>query len=137
MGCLDDIVGVVNESATPNIAQLVGSQHGNVIVPMYDWTEDTTVKTALKNITQMHHFCFSRSHPGKVKVRNSTTDSCKIIKLLKDPSWRPSNLPEELMPPRLSRESQWYLYEKFVSFVLRSAETWTAQNCSSQQILHW
>ena len=74
MGCLDDIVRVVNESATPNVAQLVGSQNGDVIVPMYDWStyfEETTVKTALKGITQMDHFHFSRSHPGKVKVRNS------------------------------------------------------------------
>ena len=71
MGCLDDIVQAVNDSATPNVAQLVGTQNGEVIVPMYDWGkffEDKTVKTALKGITQMHHFWFSRDFPGKVKV---------------------------------------------------------------------
>ena len=54
MGCLDDIIKVVNESATPNVAQLVGSQNGDVIVPMYNWStyfEDTTVKTALKGVS--------------------------------------------------------------------------------------
>ena len=35
VGCLDDIVKVVNESAKPNVAQLVGSQDGELIVPMY------------------------------------------------------------------------------------------------------
>ena len=61
VGCLDDIVQIVNESATPNVAQLVGSQSGDVIVPMYDWSsyfENITVKTALKGITRMHHFRF-------------------------------------------------------------------------------
>ena len=71
MGCLDDVVRVVNEFATPNVAQLVGSQSGNVIVPIYNCSnhfEDKTVKTLLKGITQMHHFHFYQSHPGNVKV---------------------------------------------------------------------
>ena len=119
MGCLDDIVRVVNESASPNVAQLVGSQQGGVIVPMYNWSsyfEDITVKTALKGITKMYHFHFSRSHPGKVKVHNSTMDSWKTINLLKDPCWRPSSLPEQLMPPGLSLEREWYLYDKIREF---------------------
>lgn len=93
MGCLDDIVRVVNESASPNVAQLVGSQCGDVIVPMYDWSsyfEDKTLKTSLKGITQMHHFHFSRCH-------------------LKDPSWRPTDFPQQLIPPGLSFERQQYL----------------------------
>ena len=64
MGCLDDIVRVVNESASPNVSQLVGSQSGDVMVPMYDWSsyfEDKTLNMSLKGITQMHHFHFSRS----------------------------------------------------------------------------
>ena len=32
----DDIAKAVNESAIPNYAQLVGSQSGDVIVPMYN-----------------------------------------------------------------------------------------------------
>ena len=62
MGCLDDVVRVVNVLATPNVAQLVGTQHGEVIVLMYDWSgyfEDKIVKTSLKGITQIHHFHFS------------------------------------------------------------------------------
>ena len=67
--CFDDIVKAVNESATPNYAQLVGSQCSDVIVSMYDWSqyfEDTTIKTSLKGITQKHHCYFKALHPGKV-----------------------------------------------------------------------
>ena len=114
-----DVVRVVNESATTNVAQLVGSQCGDVIVPIYDWSgyfEDTTIKTSLKGITQMHHFHFSQSHPGKVKVRNSTTDNWRTINLLKDPSWRPTDFPQQIIPPGLSFERQQYLYEKIREF---------------------
>ena len=119
VGCLDDIVRVVNESATPNIAQLVGSQNGEMIVPMYDWStyfDDKTIKTALKGITQMYHFHFSNEHPGKVIVQGSITDSKRTINLLKDPSWRPSDLPQQLSPPGLSLERQYYLYDKIREF---------------------
>ena len=119
VGCLDDIVRVVNESAAPNVAQLVGSQSGEMLVPMYDWSsyfDDITVKTALKGITQMHHFHFSKSFPGKVKVRNNTDDNWRTINLLKDPSWRPSSLPKQLIPPGLSLERQWYLHDKIREF---------------------
>ena len=51
IGCLDDIVKVVNISASPSVAQLVGSQCGETIVPIYDWSayfEDKTIKTFCK-----------------------------------------------------------------------------------------
>ena len=35
VSCLQDIVDVVNQSADVNTAQLVGSQDGEVLVPMY------------------------------------------------------------------------------------------------------
>ena len=107
VGCLDDIVRVVNESATPNVAQLVGSQSGEILVPMYNWSsyfDEITVKTALKGITQMHHFHFSKSF-RKVKVCNNTDDNWRTINPLKDPSWRPSSLPER----------QWYLHDKKIA----------------------
>ena len=36
VGCLEDIVSVVQSSAKMNYAQLVGDQQGNVIVPTYN-----------------------------------------------------------------------------------------------------
>ena len=61
---MDNITHIVNESATPNVAQLVGLQSGDILVSMYAWSsyfDKITVKTALKGITQMHHFHFSKS----------------------------------------------------------------------------
>ena len=119
VGCLDDIVKVVNNSASPNVAQLVGSQSGEVIVPIYDWStyfEEKTIKTSLRGITQMHHFHFTASAPGFVKVKNTSADSEKIIKLLKDLSWRPIQLPQQVIPPGLSLERQWYLHDRIREF---------------------
>ena len=115
VGCLDDIVKAVNESAKPNVAQLVGSQDGELIVPMYNWSkyfEEVTVKSSLKGISQMHHFRFTRQHPGKVFVKDNNREKERCINLLKDLSWRPSALPEPIIPPGLSLERQQYLYDK-------------------------
>ena len=90
--CLD-IVKAVNESAIPNYTQLVGSHSGDVIIPMYNWSqyfEDTTTKTSLKGMTHMHHFHFKALHSGKVFVRNSINDAKKSINLVKTLSWSPS-----------------------------------------------
>ena len=122
IGCLDDIVAAVNKSATPNHAQLVGAQDGSSIVSMFDWSgffEEHTVKTALKGITKMHHFRFSKSHPGKVMVKNGIDEPEQMINLLKpSSSWQPKSddLPNLLVPPGLSAERQWYLYEKIKEF---------------------
>ena len=126
IGCLDDIVAAVNQSAAPNFAQLVGSQDGTTIVPMYNWSdyfEEKTVKTALKGITQMHHFRFLSSRPGKVKVKNTHDDPERTISLLKSSSWRPEpgELPNVIVPAGLSAERQWYLYEKIREFVPEEA----------------
>ena len=65
VGCLDDLVRVVNESASPNVAQLVGSQSGNVIVPVYDWSsyfDDKTIKTSLKGSLRCITFGLQRKN---------------------------------------------------------------------------
>ena len=121
IGCLDDIVQAVNSSATPNVAQLVGSQSGEMIVPTYNWSsyfDEHTVKTALKGIKKMQHFHFSSRFPGQVKVYNELDGNEKTITLHKDPSWTPTptDLPEYIVPPGLSLERQWYLHDKIREF---------------------
>lgn len=37
VGCLEDLVRVVNQSASCNQAQLVGTEDGTIFVPQYDW----------------------------------------------------------------------------------------------------
>ena len=57
--CLDDLVKVVQTSATVNEAQFVGSQTGEPIIPMYDWAEflGSRIKK-ISLITSYHHFEF-------------------------------------------------------------------------------
>ena len=99
---LDDIVHCVNHSALPNVAQLVGTQDGTTVVPMYDWSsyfEDHTIKTALKGITKMHHFRFSKMDSGKVYVKNKSTDPERCINFLRHP-WNPTarEMPQQIVP---------------------------------------
>lgn len=123
IGCLDDIVKAVNESGSPNIAQLVGTQAGEVIVPMFNWSdyfEHKTIKTALKGISHMHHFHFKYSAPGTVLVKDTIDDKeWRSISLLKSSSWQPSSgdLPDPIIPAGLSLERQYYLYDKIREFV--------------------
>ena len=88
---------------------------------MYDWSayfEDKTVKTALNGITQMHHFKFPATHPGRVFVKNTNDGPEREITLKKVDSWQPlsSDLPDEIVPPGLSLERQWYLHNKIHEF---------------------
>ena len=75
------------------------------------------VQTALKGISQMHHFRFTASKPGVVYVKNFNDDTEKEIKLLKTP-WQPTthNMPDVIPPPGLSIERQWYLFNKIRDF---------------------
>ena len=121
IGCLDDIVRAVNLSATANVAQLVGTQDGSTVVPMYEWStyfDSYTIKTALKGITKMHHFRFSRSDPGKVFVKNRWSDKNeRCINLLRQP-WNPTgrDLPNLIIPKGLSLERRVYLHDKIREF---------------------
>ena len=89
VGCLDDIVRVVEESAVVKHAQHVGAQDGIVIVPTYNWANyfhRFFKQTAFKGIKAMHHMQFSRRQHGKAYVKNSV-DSQEEISLLKHEGW--------------------------------------------------
>lgn len=121
VGSIHDIVEVVKRSATVNHPQLVGEYDGTTHVKIYDWGtffDSHTISTSLKGISKMHHFRFTADHPGCVFVRNSSDDTERKIKLVKDLSWKPSKncLPEQVIPSGLSLERQWYLYQKIREF---------------------
>ena len=62
IGCLDDIVRVVETSAAVNHAQLVGTQDSKVLVPTYDWAtffDQPFWQRVLKGIKSMHHLTFT------------------------------------------------------------------------------
>ena len=118
---LDDIANTVSRSSFVNVPQLVGDLDGTVYVPSYNWSnffEDRMIKTALKGISQLHHFRFSATHPGTVFVKTSSDGEERSIQLLKDPTWKPtaSQLPPVIVPNGLLLERQWYLFDKIREF---------------------
>ena len=91
IGCLDDIVKVVESSAVINHAQLVGTQDGQVIVPTYDWAEFFKTKckiSAFKGIKAMHHITFTHQKTGIAIVKDSITSPEREISLLQDKNWK-------------------------------------------------
>ena len=124
---LDDIANTVSRSSFVNVPQLVGDLDGTVYVPSYDWSnffEDHVIKTALKGISQLHHFRFTATHPGTVFVKASRDGVERSIQLLKHPSWKPTatHLPPVIIPNGLSLERQWYLFEKIREFCADEAK---------------
>ena len=67
---LRDLENVVNCLAEVNVAQLVGTQSGEVVVPTYDWTAMFAGRLRkLKHLKWFHHLSMSLSAPGSVEVR--------------------------------------------------------------------
>ena len=64
---LEDVVNVVDSSADVNVAQLVGTQSGETVVPMYRW--DVFLTDHFQHVPHLksyHHFKFSSASPGIV-----------------------------------------------------------------------
>ena len=92
-----------------------------VIVPSYNWADyfDPFFKqAAFKGIKLMHHMRFSKTHHGKVLVKNSVDSQEREISLLRDPTWSPDKkeLPPIIPPSGLSLERRKYLFEKIRDF---------------------
>jgi len=116
IGHLDDIANCVSQSSVVNVPQLVGSLDGTNFIPTYDWSTffEETIKTALKGITQLHHFRFSKHHPGKNFVKEAANSNEREINSLKEISWQPSSvhLATLLILNGLSQEQKQYLFDK-------------------------
>ena len=86
VGCLDDMLHVVDQSAKTNVAELVGKEDGTTLIPQYDWAGffETFFKAdAFRGITKWHHLVFSSASPGKVVVRVSCNAKGETISVLK------------------------------------------------------
>ena len=116
---LDGIVGVVNNSAHCNHAQLVSREDGSVIVPTYDWTDffASSFKKVI-GIKKLRHFRFSASEPGCVFTKQCCdSDEEEKVELLKHPlAPDPSEMPRIIVPKGLSAMRQWYLHDQIRQF---------------------
>ena len=119
VSCLSDLEQVVNRSAEANIAQLVGTQCGEVVVPTYNWSALYTGRLKkLKGIKKYHHFTITSTTPGSVCVKTESDSDEEHISLLTDHTWAPSqhNLPPVVVPSGLSIERQWYLHNHIAQY---------------------
>ena len=119
VGCLADIARVVDTSAKVNMAQLCGTQKGQVLVPTHDWKAFLSPHfRTIRNLKTYHHFRFSSETPGVVFVKEHEYTAEHEIVLLNDASWKPTEtqLPPIIDPPGLSLDRQWYLYNSIRQF---------------------
>lgn len=58
---------VVERSAQPNKAQLVGTQDGETLVPVYNWTDFFTAVKKIPKILENHQFTFTKDRPGTLQ----------------------------------------------------------------------
>ena len=110
---LRDLENVVNCSAEANVAQLVGTQSGEVVVPTYDWPVMFAGRLRkLKHLKQFHHFSTSSSAPGSVEVGVESDSESEQVSLVMDNTWEPTvqQLPATVPPSILSLKRQWYLH---------------------------
>ena len=120
-GDLENIANCISLSSSINVPQLVGSLDGTTFVSTYNWIQyldEFTIKTALKGISNVHHFRFLSGSLEAVFVKSDSSAAKRKIILLKDTSWVPSvhQLPPVIIPMGLSAKWQLYLYEKIREF---------------------
>ena len=114
-----EIADVVESSADVNTAQLVGSQSGEVIVPVYDWTQflGEHFRKVLK-MKSYHHFTFTSAKPGTVYLKQFSDSNESSFRMATDEGWTPDSLqlPSCVTPTGLSAKRQWYLHDQIREF---------------------
>lgn len=115
--CLDDIAREVELSADVNHAQLVGTQSGEILVPMYNWSSFFQPHfKPLPHLKKYHHFNFTCTCTG-VTVKEFSDSDTTTINIITS-NWAPSfsDLPNEITPIGLSEERKTYLYNHVREF---------------------
>ena len=116
---LFDIATSVEESASVNVAELVGLHNGTVLVPCYDWT--TFLGLYFKKFPQIksyYHFRFHKDHPGIVFCKEYWNSEEKAINILRNARVVPAGgeLPPTISPSGMSKERVEYLYKEIREF---------------------
>ena len=125
---LEDVAEVVKVSADVNVAQLVGTQSGQPIVPVYDWVNFFAGRfRSIPQLKSFQHFIFSSAHPGIVVLKAYSDSSETRFTMLNDDTWSPSTsmLPQTIRPSGLPLARQWYLYRQIRDYCRDGTEDLT------------
>ena len=90
VGCLKDIVNVVEQSATVNSAQLIGHENEDIIVPTHDWTG--FLGPSYKRVTSIkkfHHFMVSSANPDELLVKEAEDEPLLKLNIIRNSSELP------------------------------------------------
>ena len=115
---LFDIARSVEESASVNVAELVGLHNGTVLIPTYDWfTYLGNFFKKLPNIKSFYHFRFHRDFPGTVFCKEYWNSQERAVNLLRNgTTLEAGGLPPTISPSGISRERAEYLYKEIREF---------------------
>jgi len=101
------------------LTQLVGTQDGRMIVPVYDWSQ--FLSEHFRKVPKMksyQHFMFTSARPGIVQLKALNDSEESQFRILSDENWTPDHLerPQCITPSGLSAKRQWYLYDQIREF---------------------
>ena len=120
VSCQNDLVDVVNDSTITdvNIAQKVGTEDGEIIVPQADWWAFLRpFFRVMPGIKRYHHFCFDSTQPGMLFRKEYADSEEESFCILQDPRQLPSaHRPPLMTPPGLDITRQNYLHDKIREF---------------------
>jgi len=115
---LKSCVAASSPVSAANVACLVGSESGEVLVPTRDWQSFLMSELNYKrfaHIKNFHYFIFSADHAGEVAVQLHSEAPATVVHMttVSTPS---SDKPAAITPDGLSHERKLYLYEKIRQF---------------------
>ena len=123
----------MEDSATLNVAELVGLHNGSVLIATYDWVAYLgQYFKKLPQIKSFYHFRFDKKHPGTVFCKRYWDSEEKAVNLLRNRNFlpEPGQLPDIENPQGISRERADYLFKEIREFCRDGTENLVAPQVS-------
>ena len=115
----------VEESASVNVAELVGLHDGTVLVSTDDWTNYLSqFFKKLPKIKSYHHFRFHKDFPGTIFCKKYWNSEEIAINILRNDARFPEGgqPPPIITPSGISRERAQYLFKEIREFCREGTE---------------
>ena len=98
------------------IAEPVGYENGEILVPCYDWQSKFQGMGKVTGIKKYHHFIFD-SKTSSVTVKEFVSSEQVELSITTDSSIHSSDMPPVMVPAGLTVQRQHYLFDKIRPYV--------------------
>ena len=98
------------------IAEPVGYENGEILVPCYDWQSKFQGMGKVTCIKKYHHFIFD-SKTSSVTVKEFVSSEQVELSITTDSSIHSSDMPPVMVPAGLTVQRQHYLFDKIRPYV--------------------